>query len=276
VAKHTSRLVGLVLTAFLAAGCTSTNDAEPPFDVTSTVVSHETTQEISVWAPDVDGPWPVVYALHGTGGSREDLAETASALAREGVVVFAADYRSADPQYWERDAECGYRYMLSVAEDHGGDLDEPVTSVGYSLGATLVLEGGLSEATYGPGGTYDECFTGAPRADVTVPIAGCHYEYEGRTFEFDADASRWTNQDTRMILVAGTDDTICEARQSRDAAEALQSAGHDVDLVEIPGANHFRLIFHDLVEGEWQTLPDEPAGMRVVETILDAIAAAEQ
>jgi len=273
--KH-AKVWALLALATALVGCGPGNDAERPFAVTSTVVSHETTQDISVWAPTAEGPWPVVFALHGTGGSRTDLAETAEALAREGVVVFAADYRSTTPQHWEQDAECGYRFVRSIAEEHGGDLDLPVTSVGYSLGATLVLEGGLNDAVYGVAGSYDECFSGAPRADVTVAVAGCHYEYEGRQFDFDASTTRWANREADLVLVAGTDDAICEVWQSRDATETLRSAGYDVDLVEIPGANHFRLIFHDLVEGEWHTLPDETAGERVVETILDAVAAAEQ
>ena len=74
------------------------------------------------------------------------MAETAKALASQGVVVFAADYRSTAPEHWERDAECGYRYARSIAAEYGGDLDQPVTSVGFSLGATLVLEGSLSDA----------------------------------------------------------------------------------------------------------------------------------
>lgn len=259
-----------------AAGCGSGGDEEPPFEVTSAVVSHETTRDISVWAPDIDGSFPVVYALHGTGGNRQDLAETATALARQGIVVFAADYRSGEIARWEQDAECGYRYARSIAGEYGGDLNRPVTSVGYSLGATLVLAGSLNEATYGPGGTYQECFSGAPRADVTVAVAGCHYEYQDQVFDFDPDTPLWTNQETDLVLVAGDSDDICAAWQSEDAAAALQSAGYEVSLVEIADASHFTLIFHDLVDDEWVTLPDEPAGQETVEAILDAIAAAEQ
>jgi alpha-beta hydrolase superfamily lysophospholipase len=274
--KQTRFLVLLAVTSLIATNCGSGSDEGPPFEVSSAVVSHPTTRDISVWAPETDGSWPVVYALHGRGGSRQDLAETAIALARQGVVVFAADYRSSDAENWEQDAECGYRYMLSIAEDYGGDLDQPVTSVGYSLGATLVLEGGLNDATYGPGGSYDKCFSGAPRADVTVAVAGCHYEYQGQTFDLDPNNSRWTNEETDLILVAGTDDPVCEAWQSQDATAAFRSAGYDANLVEIDGANHFTLIFHDLVDGEWLTLPDEAAGMEAVRAILDAIGAAQR
>jgi acetyl esterase/lipase len=118
--KHALVLIAFLAMVVLAAGCGAGVDAEPPFEVSSAVISHETTQDISVWAPEADGSWPVVYALHGIGGSRQDLAETAMALARQGVVVFAADYRSATPEHWEQDAECGYRYALSIAEEYGG------------------------------------------------------------------------------------------------------------------------------------------------------------
>jgi dienelactone hydrolase len=274
--KLSTLTISIVLASLLTTSCGSGGDAEPPFEVSSAVVSDATTRELSVWAPAAEGSWPVVYALHGSGGNRQDLAETAMALASQGVVVFAADYRSTAPAHWERDAECGYRYALSIAEDYGGDLDQPVTSVGYSLGATLVLEGSLSDAAYGPGGTYDECFSGAPRADVTVAVVGCHYEFQGQTFDFDPNTSRWTNDEANLILVAGADDAVCGAWQSEDATAALRSAGYDANFVEIMGANHFTLIFHDLVDDEWVTLPDEPAGLETVQTILDAIAAAQE
>jgi dienelactone hydrolase len=264
--------VGVVL-AFTLISCGG--DATPPFGVSSEIVSHETTQYITVWAPDAEGSWPVVWALHGIGGNREDLAVTARALAREGVVVFAADYRSAQPQLIEQDAECSYRFARSIAAEYGGDLDQPTTLVGYSLGASLVLVGGLDESAYGPDGGYDDCFSGTPRPDVVVAIDGCHYEYQGQSFGFSI--SEAANQSAQVILVAGENDTVCEPRQSQDATAALQSAGYDARLVEIPNANHFSVIFHDLVDDEWITLPeDDPVGTEVVQTILEAIEAAKR
>jgi dienelactone hydrolase len=287
---------GLLVPALLLAACgssdgqtdgasaavttTSTRDAETPFGVTTTVVSHETTRDIAVFAPEAGGAWPVVYALHGLGGSWQDWAEAAEDLASNGVVVFAADGRTTEAVEqgrWadlQQDTECGYRFVRSIAGEYGGDLEQPVTVVGHSLGATGVLEIGLDGTQYGPGGTYDTCFSGAPRPDVVVPIAGCHYEFEGNKFGFDT--SGWTNQEADLVLVAGEDDAVCEAWQSQDASRALTSAGYDAALVEIAGANHFTLIFHDLVDNEWLTLPDESAGKEVVQTILDAIAAAQR
>jgi acetyl esterase/lipase len=247
--------------------------AEPPFEVLSEVVSHESTQDISVWAPDAEGSWPVVYALPGQGGG-QDFAEIGKALASQGVVVFASDYRwdswiTGRVQDVEKDAECGYRNIRSIAADYGGDLSLPVTFTGHSLGATLDLLGGLNNAKYGPDGSYDECFAGAPRPDIIVPLAGCYYEHEGVKFGFDM--STFENPDADLVLVVGADDKVCEPWQSRDATAALQAAGYNAKLVEIDGANHLTVIFHDFIDGEWLTLPDHPAGMAVVQTILDAI-----
>jgi hypothetical protein len=37
-------------------------------------------------------------------------------------------------------------------------------------------------------------------------------------------------------------------------------------------ANHHAPVFHDLVDGEWVVVPDEPAGERTVRVVIDAIA----
>jgi poly(3-hydroxybutyrate) depolymerase len=79
-------VIGLAVAAFLGAtalGACGDNDADNGrYDVTTAVVSNEATQEIKVFAPDADGPWPVVVALHGVGGTAQDMAELATRLAR--------------------------------------------------------------------------------------------------------------------------------------------------------------------------------------------------
>ena len=252
-----------------------------PFEVTTAVVSHETTRDISMWAPDADGSWPIVYLIPAA-GTGQDLAEMATRLASNGTVVFAPDYRFGDsPLAQEQDLECGYRYIRSIAHEYGGDLDQPVTVVGDSYGASMALFGGLSEAAYGPGGSYDVCFTGAPRADLIVPIAGCHYEYEGETFpepfvEALVDSTDVKNLDADLVLVVGQDDSTCQPWQSDDAAEALQAAGYDAGVVVVPGGDHGNMVFWRVVDGEWTTAPNDPIGKEVIQIILDAIDAAQQ
>ncbi len=267
-----TRTVFAVVALILATGC-GPEISESASDDTPLVVSHDTTREISVWAPEGEGPWPVVYALHGLGGHHTDLAEVATDLADRGILVFSAQHSAPDWQAAERDVECGYRFVRTIAGEYGGDLDQPVTFVGFSVGATLVLHHGLAAGAFGLEGSYGACFSGALRPDVIVPLSGCHYAFQGTEFSFDTIG--WANQEADLVLIAGERDTVCEAWQSRDAASVLTSAGYDVSLTEIAGANHLTVIFHDYVNDQWLTLPDEPAGQEVVQTIVEAIAKAQ-
>ena len=275
--------VVVLVTLLVAVGCGSDDEAEAPFAVSERVVSHETTQDISVFAPEAEGSWPVVYLLHGYDGIRRDLAETATQLASQGFVVFVPDYRSTDAIITrEQDVECSYRYARSIAAEHGGDLDQPVTFVGYSHGASWALGVGVGETFYGPGGDFaGACFTGASRPDVVVAIAGCHYEYDGQPVlpivDLMVEKTATARLDGDLVLVAGANDEFCSPWQSEDATETLKSVGYNVKLVVLPGGNHSNVIFkaHVEDEAEWVNVPDDPVGQQVVETILEAIEAAE-
>ncbi len=268
--NRTSTLALVILV--LIAGCSSSDPAT--LEVTTSVVSHETTQDIWVFAPDGDGPWPVVFTYHGQGGTGDGLAATAESLASQGLLVFSPSYRSTEPQHLEQDLECAYRYGLSIAEEYGGDLDQPVTYFGHSFGGQMVLLGGLSEAAYGPGGTYDGCFDGAPRPDVIVSVTGCHYEApDGHQYPFDTTG--FSNFDADVVLIGGPDDEVCEVWQSQDAAEALQAAGYSTELMEIDGGNHANVVFYEVIDGEWVVVLDDPVGHEVVQLTIDAIDAAK-
>ncbi|HMK10564.1 MAG TPA: hypothetical protein VK461_03230 [Acidimicrobiales bacterium] len=116
------------------------------------------------------------------------------------------------------------------------------------------------------------CFGDVPRANVIVAISGCYYEYEGNKFDFDT--SGFANKDASITLIAGEDDTTCAAWQTTKAGEALEAAGYHVDVVVLPGANHYAPVFHDHVDGEWVVVPDSAAAEKTVQVILDAIQAA--
>lgn len=269
-----ARVVWVLAGLLMVAGCGSSDGAESLFDVSMSVVTHETTQDISVWAPDAEGSWPIVFAVHGAGADRSRWDVTGPALASQGVVVFAPDYRSTEPQYFERDVECAWRYAASVADEYGGDLDQTITFAGHSLGATAVFITGLDEGAYGPGGTYDQCLTAAPMPNLIVPISGCHYEFGDIRTDFASKVSNMSNRNVQVVLVAGSEDEACQPWQSQDATTALKAEGYDARYVEIDAANHFTVIYNDLVNGEVITVPDEPAGDEVVQTILVAIDAA--
>jgi dienelactone hydrolase len=239
------------------------------YEVSSETVSNETTQDILVLTPESEGSWPVVMVLHGLGGVGEAMSETGARLAEHGLVVFAPTYRTdmstaqgmAD---LESDLTCAYKFAIANADRYHGDLDQPITFVGWSLGATFALEGGLTNEE-----PPISCGTEVPLPDIVVPISGCHYQFEESQFDFDP--SDWGNKDAEVVLIAGEEDTTCAAWQSEDAAAELRAAGYDVDLVVLDGADHPAPIFHEFVDGEYVLTPDDPAGAQTIDLIVDAI-----
>jgi hypothetical protein len=167
------------------------------------------------------------------------------------------------------DAECGYRFARSLAPEYGGDLDEPVTILGWSLGASAALGVGMTP-DLDPTGEGLSCFEPVPRPDIVVAVSGCHYE--GGQLDL-VDTESWGNEGADIILLAGEDDTECEPSQTEDAATELGLAGYDPELIVLEGANHYAPVFHDVVGGEFVVAADRPAGERVVDVVMDAIAA---
>jgi dienelactone hydrolase len=232
-------------------------------------VSDESTQDILVFTPEAEGSWPVVMILHGLDGVGEAMAETATRLAARGLVVFAPTYRTdmstqEGMSDLESDITCAYRYAIANADRYNGDLDQPITVAGWSLGATYALEGGL---------TGEEqpiaCGAEVPVPEVVVAISGCHYQFEESRFPFDP--SGWGNKGAAVLMIGGEEDPTCAAWQSEDAAAALRAAGYDVDLEILEGADHPAPIFHEFVDGEFVLTPDDPAGTETVDLIVDVI-----
>ena len=273
------RYVFLFVLVFLPVAACGGSADEGEYPVTSTVVSHETTQDISVFSPGTEGSWPVAYLLHCYDCDRDDSAEMARQLASHGVVAFVPDYRSTEPGRMEQDLTCGYRYARSIAAEYGGDLDQPVTFVGDSYGATLAISGGVAKAAYSPGGSYDECFAGAPRPDVIVAIGGCYYEYEGEKvpwtpLDWMVNDIESATLEPQMVFVVGENDDTCHVWQSEDAATTLQAAGYNVELQVMSGGDHHNVVFWAQRDGEWVTIPDDPVGKQVLQLIIDNIEAA--
>ncbi|MCV2393698.1 hypothetical protein OEB99_05195 [Actinotalea sp. M2MS4P-6] len=250
------------------AGCAGGN-AGPPYEVTSDVISGEETQEIGVWAPDADGSWPVVIGIHGYGGVQSDWDVVATELAKQGVVVFVPEFRSTSTELdIKADLVCAMQYARSVAGDYGGDLDQPYTFVGHSLGALIALVSD-ADARSGTEGVLESCFEGNRDPDVVVAMEGTYYDTRGD------DLTVMPATGTQVTLVAGENDETSPVWQSQDAADALRAAGYDVTLVTIPGGTHGTPLFLDPSQDPWAPLPtDDPAGQQVVQAIVDAIDSA--
>lgn len=247
------------------------------------VVAGEQTQDIWVYSPSGEGPWPIAFALPGSGGDgRQDIGVLATELAKRGVLVFVTDWRAEGGGFLvelDEDAECGYRYVRSIAEEYGGDLNQPVTMIGFDLGATFALRHALSEASYGPESTDDACAPGVARPDVVIAIQGC-YDRKGLATEpfqslfFDYLAEHFDNTEAKVVLMSGSEDTSCGPFKSKAAEMILTENGFDVTLVEVAEAGHGGLVFHDF-DNDWAEYPVEyTPGQQTVETIVSAIESA--
>lgn len=247
----------------------SSGSTGPPYRVSSQVLRDESSQEVRVWAPVGGRGSPVVFALPGLGGHSSDFDLLGSALASRGVVVFATDYRTNGTiDDIAVDTACGYRLVRRVAKDHGGDLARPVTGLGWSRGASLMLSGALHRTPTGAGAS---CAQDLPLPEVVVGMNGCYYEWAGRPQPFPVE--ELDRRDASVLLVAASADRNCPAWQSRKAATALEAVGFHTTLTTIVGANHFTPLFHDFVKGRWVAVPGGTAGEQTVQAILHAIEA---
>jgi dienelactone hydrolase len=257
--------------ATVAVACGGGGDDE--LTVTSQVVADPLAPELRVLAPDGEGPWPVVVALHGLGGTGQDMVELGTRLAQDGVVVFAPTYHTdlSSPEGLTRasdDLVCAYQVVRRDAAEYGGDLTQPVTAVGWSLGADFVVLGGLGPPTDSSTG---RCPGDMPSPDVIVGVSGCYYQFEGNPVPWFDDLTAWSNKDADVHLVAGDNDTTCPATQTERLATSLRTEGYDVAVTQLSSANHPAPIFHD---EHGQVITDDPAGEQTVEVIVDAITTA--
>ena len=243
--------------------------------VTSEVVSDPTVPDVRVLAPEAKGKWPVVVALHGLGGSGQDMVELATRVASAGAVVFVPTYHSEfstmdDLVRASDDITCAYQLARRTAPDYGGDLSQPVTAVGWSLGAGYVLLGSIREPAE-EDADAGRCPGPVPRPDVVVGISGCYYDFP---VSWLGDDASWGNRGAGIHLIDGDRDAVCPPWQTEKLAAALRTAGYDVELVQLGAVNHYAPVFHDWRDGQWQVIADDPAGERTVQVILEAIAAA--
>jgi dienelactone hydrolase len=265
-------MVASLATVAVACG----GGGEDELRVTSQVVSDSTTPDLRVLAPAGEGPWPVVVALHGFGGTGQDMVELGTRLAKAGVVVFVPSYNTdlGTPEGFTQtsdDLGCAYQVARRIAPDYGGDLSQPVTAVGWSLGADLVVLGSLGPPTDDSTG---RCPGELPSPDVVVALSGCYYEFEGNPVTWFDDLTGWTNKTADVHLVDGDNDTTCPASQTERLATSLRTEGYDIAVTQLSSANHPAPIFHDDRDGQWEVISDDPAGEHAVEIILDAITTA--
>jgi acetyl esterase/lipase len=219
----------------------------------------------------------VVVAVHGGGwqvGSRKIYTHWGPYLARNGVAVFAIEYRLMKPGVKTYpgaiyDTKAAIQYVRAKAAELGVD-PERIGLVGDSAGAHLSALVALAgeEPLYSGEYRSDANATVSAKVQAVVGFYGVydmHAQYQhdllsrpldnisekflgaapntNRKVFFDASPINYATvnkNSTRFLLVHGTDDDIVDpATQSVAFLNALTQARFFVRRVIIPGAGHF-------------------------------------
>ena len=155
-------------------------------------------QKLDLFAPNGDGPWPVVTFFYGGGwnsGSKDQYGWVAQALAAQGFLVALPDYRLVPevrfPDFIE-DAAAATAHVRRIAGDHGGQAERLAVG-GHSAGAHLAMmvaldpryldaagAPGALQAAFGLSGPYEflpfdvassiNAFSQAPDPRQTQPV----------------------------------------------------------------------------------------------------------
>jgi acetyl esterase/lipase len=216
---------------------------------------------------------PVVIAVHGGGwqnGSRASYKHWGPFLARNGIAVFAINYRLGKAGIYPGavyDVKAAVQFVRAKAGDLGVDA-ERIGVMGDSSGAHLVALVGLAAGEFKseyrddpnaatPAGAkaviafygiydmlaqwhHDQIMR--PRDQITEKFLGVP-PMQNRRIYFESSPISYATvaaSRPRFLLVHGTDDDIVDApSQSHAFQTALNQAGVYVRQITIPGAGHF-------------------------------------
>jgi len=203
--------------------------------------------------PEGDGPWPVVVLVHGgfwrSGWDRTLMTPLARDLAARGVAAWNIEYRRVgqDGGGWPGTLE-----DAAAALDHVAVLEEVdpgrVVTAGHSAGGHLALWLG-ARGRLRPAGVV-------ALAGVSDLVAGAVANLGNGACQAllgsgpDEVPERYATASPAaliplgvpQLLVHGGRDDIVPLSQSRDYAAAARAAGDEVELVELPKADHFDVI----------------------------------
>jgi len=222
-----------------------------------------------LYAPDGDGPFPVVVVLHGgywrARYSKRVMKAACADLARRGLAAWNVEYRRVG-----RGQGGGWPATLddvSAAIDHLALLSDPrldiasgVAALGHSAGGQLALWAASRDGAKVP---VRRVVAQAAVSNLTVAGERA-WDFLGGTPEqvperYDyADPMRRLPLGVPVLLVHGAEDETVPVERSREYAAAARAEGDDVTLVEpVPGGHR---IHPDPRSEAWRAAAEWVAG----------------
>jgi acetyl esterase/lipase len=207
---------------------------------------------LDVYSPSTVGNWPIVVVFHGAGDAKWTVGDLAAAIAEQGAVVFAPTLHTDKPGGSNKvsggaeDAACAVRFARVHVSEFGGD-NHRVIVVGTSLGGLMAALMTLAGDEF-----YGDCLTqeGSALPDAFVGLDGGYdpipYIPQGVLKAAPDDCLKFDpfyhigqkpkREGIQFIMLVGT----YEIAQSNAQAfrDALEAAGYDVTLAQIPGVDH--------------------------------------
>jgi acetyl esterase/lipase len=221
------------------------------------------TNVLDVYMPPPAGaPRPAVLLIHGGGWTegihRTTMAHHALRLAEAGYVTINIDYRltpnGGQFPHAVQDCLCALSYVRGHAVELGLDPTR-IAGLGYSAGGHLISMLGTAaddpivapDCAAGPTGPLAAVVAGAgPQDMAAMPQAGVVISFVGATLaerpELYAQASPITHVGPGappFLFVHGDNDWFVDIdKQTRPMKRALDDAGTETRLIEIPGGGH--------------------------------------
>lgn len=212
---------------------------------------------LDAFLPDSEGPCPAVLVVHGgawRGGNRKQLRGYAEALAQQGLVCFAIDYRLAPQHKFPAQIE-DCRSAVKWIREHAGEYHVDASklgAIGYSAGGHLVsLLGTTGAEASQKNGDVDlrlqvVAAGGAPTDFRWFPDNGAWAEYwmggdlseVPDKFKAASSTAFADKNDAPMFFFNGTKDKLVPLVWTQSCFKALKDAGVETDMHTVEGAGH--------------------------------------
>lgn len=244
----------------------------PPVQVNKDILyveplqSNVSEQRLDVYAPNGEGPWPVIVFLHGLSQTKERFIEESLWIAEQGIVVYTINWPNWNSAIAIQEngrgfretyevLSCAVRYAKATAANFGGNPSK-IILVGYSAGARygswFALSGDTNvtkweeiSATRGGPNSQVSCLVDgySPNVDAFVGIGG-HYAFIENLKDKDVDlynvvspfAQIGERPELSVRLLHGDEDDF-PISFSAKLNDVLETSGYDTELIIFDGGH---------------------------------------